>query len=56
MSRNLRRIAVIVLVAGALGGCDIRQMGVRQLTVQSERATHETPCVRRVLTRPTGNC
>ena len=51
MSRMLRHIAVIVLVAAALGGCDIKQ-----ITMRAEQATHGTPCVRRVLTRPTGNC
>jgi hypothetical protein len=54
MPRLLRHAAVFILIAGALSGCDL----IRPISVHSTqaKAQREAPCVRRILTRPTGNC
>ncbi len=54
MSRLLLRVSALVFVAGALAGCDLRSMPGRVSVHSSEN--QESRCVRRVLTRPVGNC
>ena len=55
MTRLVRHAAALILIAGALSGCDL----IRPISVHSTQVTknqREAPCVRRILTRPTGNC
>ena len=54
MSRLVLRAAALVFIAGTLAGCDLRTMPNR--IVHSSQTTHSEHCVRRILTRPTGNC
>ena len=55
MSRLLLRAAALVFLAGALAGCDIRTIPMRTVHSSSQSIPTEH-CVRRVLTRPVGNC
>ena len=54
MSRLVLRVAALVFVAASLAGCDLRTLGDR--TVHSSAMTQSEHCVRRILTRPTGDC
>jgi hypothetical protein len=54
MPRLILRAAALVFVAVTLAGCDPRTLANR--TVHSSGTTKTEPCVRRILTRPTGNC
>ena len=55
MSRLLRHAAALILITGALSGCDL-MTSISVHSAQTTKSQHEAPCVRRVLTRPTGNC
>jgi len=54
MSRLVLRVAALVFVAATLAGCDLRTLENR--TVHSSSVTRSEHCVRRILTRPTGDC
>jgi hypothetical protein len=54
MSRLVLRAAALVFVAATIAGCDLRTLSNR--TIHSTGTTKSEHCVRRILTRPTGNC
>ena len=54
MSRLVLRAAALIFIAGTVAGCDLRTLTNR--TVHSSGTTKTEHCVRRILTRPTGNC